>query len=31
VLGILADGTQVRGGTQLKLLCGERRERPFVG
>jgi hypothetical protein len=29
VLGILADGAQVRGGTQLKLLGGERRKRPF--
>src|SRR5260221_4533712 len=29
VQGILADGAQVRGGAQLKLLGGERRERPF--
>jgi hypothetical protein len=29
VQGILADGAQVRRGAQLKLLGGERRERPF--
>jgi len=29
VQGILADGAQVRCGAQLKLLGGERRERPF--